>query len=140
MFAREAAACATTSSIEIPSTQTTDRTLTSAATDPSDRTMSTGALEPSVLMSPDRKRTFEIDNEPPSLVGFSDTELDDAAIQIHNPTHSNPIQSLSNKKAKCEDYNQPAATIPELPRINDELVSNFYYYLNFPTFIYLLLN
>ena len=114
MFARETAACATSSSLDIPSSQA-DRTLNSTGTDPNDRAMTTGALEPSVLMSPDRKRSFEMDHDPSPLVGFSDTELDDTTIQIHNP-------HTMVKKTKTEDYSVAAATIPDLPRLNDDMV------------------
>lgn len=76
----------------------------------SDRSVVTGALEPSVMMSPERKRPYDMDQSETSLVNFSDGELDDSAL--HTP-----------KKSKSDEPSEPPAPIPDLPRVSEDMVS-----------------
>ncbi|KAK8737563.1 hypothetical protein OTU49_004538 [Cherax quadricarinatus] len=76
---------------------------------PSERSVVTGALEPSVMMSPERKRPYEVDHSESSLVNFSDGELDDTAL--HTP-----------KKSKSDESTETPAPIPELPRVSEDML------------------
>ncbi|XP_064088591.1 uncharacterized protein LOC135202982 [Macrobrachium nipponense] len=61
-------------------------------------------------MSPERKRPFEMDQGEPTLVNFSDAELDDSTL--HTP-----------KKVKNdESISEHPATIPELPRVSEDML------------------
>ncbi|XP_063608631.1 uncharacterized protein LOC134782875 [Penaeus indicus] len=75
----------------------------------SDRSVVTGALEPSVMMSPERKRPYDMDQTETSLVNFSDGELDDSAL--HTP-----------KKSKSDEPSEPPAPIPDLPRVSEDML------------------
>ncbi|KAK7068673.1 hypothetical protein SK128_004705 [Halocaridina rubra] len=97
LFAREAAS-------EIPPTSSSERSVV------------TGALEPSVLMSPERKRPYEMDHSEASLVNFSDGDLDDSIL--HTPAPAKKVKSSSNN----DDSMNTPASIPELPRDSDDML------------------
>lgn len=84
----------------------------------SDRSVASGALEPNVMMSPERKRPYDMDHSETSLVNFSDGELDDQPL--HTSTSSN-----TPKKSKSSDDGSSdiPAPIPDLPRVSEDMVS-----------------
>ncbi|XP_050688437.1 uncharacterized protein LOC126981442 isoform X1 [Eriocheir sinensis] len=83
----------------------------------SDRSVASGALEPNVMMSPERKRPYDMDHSEASLVNFSDGELDDHPL--HTSTSSN-----TPKKSKSSDDGSSdiPAPIPDLPRVSEDML------------------
>lgn len=81
------------------------------------------ALEPSVFLSPDRKRSYDINTNASSdhdastsLANFSEADLDDHSM---NTSHSG---GSPHKKAMHRMIDHPPASVPDLPKINEDTV------------------
>ena len=88
----------------------------------SDRSVVSGALEPNVMVSPERKRPYDMDHSETSLVNFSDGELDDQPLH-HTNTTSTGTNTPKKTKILSDDTNDIPAPIPDLPRVSEDMVS-----------------
>nr|WHW95061.1 Fru [Callinectes sapidus] len=92
----------------------------------SDRSVVSGALEPNVMVSPERKRPYDMDHSETSLVNFSDGELDDQPL--HTSTTSTTTTTTTPKKPKISSIisddctNDVPAPIPDLPRVSEDML------------------
>lgn len=81
-------------------------------------------MDSSALLSPERKRAYDLDHDGTPLIGFSDGDLDDTAMH-HAPSGPTPGASAipSSKKSGKMDHHDPPAPIPELPKVGEDMVS-----------------
>lgn len=86
----------------------------------SERSVVSGALEPNVMVSPERKRPYDMDHSETSLVNFSDGELDDQPLHTSTSTNT-PKKTKISISDDCT--NDVPAPIPDLPRVSEDMVS-----------------
>ena len=84
---------------------------------------SSTSLEPSNLMSPERKRTYEMEHDGPTFIGFSEGELEESSSHHLAPGGVvTPSTPMSVKKAPKAEHPTPPAPIPELPKLGEDTV------------------
>lgn len=114
-------------------------------TQPTEERLSLTGIEPSVFLSPDRKRAYDSINTTvssdqdasTSLGNFSETDLDDHTMSTNVSSHG-PVSSQQppQKKNTHRLMEHPPSSVPDLPKVGDDQVRNFF---DFSRYIWYLL-